>query len=132
MIKAILAATAAVASASVTACTQQTLFSIGQLSLTPDPPIVGQNSTLSITYSNPGPVVSAGKTTYSINYNGLPYSSTEDLCTTQVVCPIEVGKHTVVTSALWDGSLSGKISTTIHWYNEVGTELLCIQTLIRT
>ena len=117
--------------ATVAACTQTTKFSINSLSLTPDPPIVGQNSTLSITYTNPGPVVSAGTAKYSISYNGLPYSQTDDLCKA-TTCPIEVGEHTVVSSALWDGSLSGKISTTINWYDETGSNLLCVQTVIRT
>lgn len=122
-------AAAAAASASISSCgTGQ--FSLTSLQLTPDPPIVGQNVTMSVTFNNPGPLISAGTAKYAINYNGIPYSSTEDLCT-QIVCPIEIGERTEVSSNLWDGSLSGKITTQINWAAADGTLLACIQTVTR-
>ena len=136
MIRTVLACIAAGASAwrssvtSISSCgTGQ--FSLTTLQLTPDPPVVGQNVTMTVGFTNPGPTISAGTAKYSINYNGIPYSSTEDLCT-QVVCPIEIGQRTEVSSQLWDGSLSGKISSQITWSALDGTLLACIQTVTRT
>lgn len=121
----------ATASASISACGSNNLFTVNSMSLLPDPPIVGQNTTMTIIYTNPGPTVSGGSAKYSISYNGIPYAETDDLCT-QTTCPIEVGEHTIVSSALWDGSLSGKISTTIQWADQSGNPLICINTLIKT
>ena len=122
---------AATASASISTCGSNNLFTVSSLSLIPDPPIVGQNTTMSITYTNPGPVVTGGVSKYSVSYNGLPYSSTEDLCKA-TECPIEVGDHNVISSALWDGSLSGKISTTITWADQNNTPLMCILMVTKT
>ena len=123
-------ASASAASASISTCGSNNLFTVSSMSLTPDPPIVGQNTTMSITYTNPGPVVSAGTAKYSISYNGIPYSETDDLCT-QTTCPIEIGEHTITSSALWDGSLSGKIATTITWLDQTGAPLMCIYTVVK-
>jgi hypothetical protein len=127
---AITALLASTASASISTCGSNNLFTVNSMSLVPDPPIVGQNTTMTISYSNPGPVVTDGTAKYSISYNGLPYSSTDDLCKA-TECPIEVGEHTVISSALWDGSLSGKISTTIQWADQNNNPLMCINTLIK-
>lgn len=127
----ILAAAAASASASIAACSTVGRFTINSLSMFPDPPVTGQNVTMTFDYTNPGAVVAAGTAKYAISYNGIPYSSTEDLCT-QVPCPIETGEHVLTTSSLWDGSLSGKIATTITWADETGTQLLCVQVVTRT
>lgn len=118
------------ASASVSTCGTG-LFQLNSMSLTPDPPIKGQNSTLSITYTNPDSDITDGSVKYSFNYNGIPYSQSDTLCS-QVECPITTGEHTVTSSTLWDGSLSGKIATTIQWYDTTNTMLLCVQTIIRT
>jgi hypothetical protein len=130
MIRAVVAiVAAATVHASISSCgTGQ--FSLTGLQLTPDPPIVGQNVTMSVTFNNPGPAISAGTAKYAINYNGIPYSSTDDLCT-QIACPIEIGERTEVSSNLWDGSLSGKITSQINWAATDGTLLACIQTVTR-
>jgi len=126
---AIVAAAAGAVHASISSCgTGQ--FSLTSLQLTPDPPIIGQNVTMTVVFNNPGPVISAGTAKYAINYNGIPYSSTEDLCT-QIVCPIEIGERTEVSSNLWDGSLSGKITSQISWTAADGELLACIQTVTR-
>lgn len=130
MIRAIMTTLLATASASISTCGSNNLFSVSSMSLLPDPPIVGQNTTMSITYTNPGPIITGGSAKYSISYNGLPYSSTDDLCKA-TECPIEIGEHTVTSSALWDGSLSGKISTTITWADQRGNPLMCILTVIK-
>ena len=121
---------AGVASASISSCGTGA-FQINSMSLLPDPPIKGENTTMTITFTNPGDVVTAGVAKYSFNYNGLPYSESHDLCS-QTECPITTGEHIVTSSALWDGSLSGKLSTTIQWINPSNALLLCVQTLIRT
>jgi len=126
-----LLSSATATSASISTCGSNNLFTVNSMSLTPDPPIVGQNMTMSIYYTNPGPAITGGTAKYSISYNGLPYSSTDDLCKA-TECPIEIGEHTVISSALWDGSLSGKIATTIQWSDQTGAPLLCIYTLVRT
>jgi hypothetical protein len=121
---------AGVASASISSCAIGA-FQINSMSLLPDPPVIGQNTTMTITFTNPSDAVTAGVAKYSFNYNGIPYSETDDLCT-QTECPITTGEHTVTSSALWDGSLSGKLSTTIQWTDPSNTLLLCVQTLIRS
>jgi len=127
----ILLAAAAGASASIAPCSTAGRFTINSLSMLPDPPVVGQNVTMTFDYTNPGAPVAAGTAKYSISYNGIPYSSTEDLCT-QVPCPITAGEHVLRSSSLWDGSASGKIVTTITWADEAGAGLLCVQVMTRT
>ena len=130
MIRAIVAAAAAAtASASIAPCGGR--FIINSLSMLPDPPVIGQNVTMVFDYTNQGAAVAAGTAKYAISYNGIPYSSTEDLCT-QVPCPIETGEHVLTTSSLWDGSISGKLVTTITWADETGATLLCVQAITRT
>jgi hypothetical protein len=121
----------AATSASISTCGSNNLFTVNSMSLTPDPPIIGQNTTMSITYTNPGPAITGGTAKYSISYNGLPYSSTDDLCKA-TECPIEIGEHIVTSSALWDGSLSGKIATTIQWSDQTGAPLMCIQLITKS
>jgi hypothetical protein len=117
---------------SVTDCSKATaLFSITSLSLLPDPPVKGQNSTLFISMNVPSEVT-GGTVKYSVTYNFIPLSPTvEDLC--KVVpggCPVSPGKLDTVSSFPFDGSLSGSITFKIEWKDLYEAQLICV--LIKT
>jgi hypothetical protein len=112
--------------------TGTTLFTINSQGFQPNPPVVGENATLWIDYTVPdGTSVDAGTAKYSITLNGIPFpASKEDLCT-QVVCPLVPGTYNLTSASMWDGGVSGKIITTIQWYDSAGSELLCSKTTVR-
>lgn len=99
----------------------------------PDPPIIGENATLSFLYTVPSgyPDVSDGSAVYSISLNGIPFpSSTDPLCD-DVPCPITEGQHNLTSTNIWDGGVSGKVVSKIQWYDSQKTLLLCVQVTLR-
>ena len=110
----------------------KSVFTINSQDFQPNPPVVGENATLWIDYTVPeGVSVDAGSAKYSITLNGIPFpSTTEDLCT-QIDCPQVPGTYNITSSSIWDGGVSGKIISTIQWYDSAGTELLCSKTTMR-
>jgi hypothetical protein len=110
----------------------KSLFTINSQDFQPNPPVVGENATLWIDYTVPeGISVDSGSAKYSITLNGIPFPATKnDLCT-QIVCPQVSGTYNLTTISVWNGGVSGKIITTIQWYNSVGSELLCSKTTVR-
>jgi hypothetical protein len=100
---------------------------INSMSFQPDPPIKGQNSTLTLALTNPSDVL-GGTATYSIRYNFIPLMPTvEDLCT-QVPggCPIVKGPLNIVSSYPIDPSLSGTVVVQIEWKDTASLQLLCV------
>lgn len=100
---------------------------INSMSFQPDPPVKGQNSTLTLDLNVPTEIQS-GTATYSFTYNFLPLTPTvEDLCT-QVSsgCPILVGPLNLVSSYPIDPSLSGTIVAKIEWKDTANVQLLCV------
>jgi hypothetical protein len=121
------------ASAQVVDCgTASTLFTINSQDFQPNPPVLGENATLWIDYTVPdGISVDSGTAKYSITLNGIPFPATKnDLCT-QIVCPQVAGTYNLTTASIWEGGVSGKIITTIQWYDSAGKELLCSKTTVR-
>jgi hypothetical protein len=101
------------------------LFTMISQGFNPEPAVPGQDATLWFYYQVPdGLTVTAGTAKYSFSFNGIPFSPTvDDLCT-QVKCPLVPGIFNLSTTSTFP-SVSGKIISTIQWYNEDGALLLC-------
>jgi len=111
---------------SVQDCGVNSLFQIQSLSLSPDVPIVGQNSTLHSNY-HVVTEVKEGTTKYSCTLNGFPVvNEVADLCT-QTACPILAGDH-ADTSVVAVPDVKGTLVCTIKWLDVLSQELLCIKT----
>jgi len=111
---------------SVTDCDTSSLFKIRNLTLSPEKPIGGQNSTLYSTYEV-FTQVDAGTATYSCTLNGIPvFNNNYDLCT-QTPCPITVGVHNDI-SETQTPAVSGSLLCKIKWKDTSNNPLLCIQT----
>jgi hypothetical protein len=100
---------------------------INSMTFQPDPPVKGQNSTLTLALTNPSDIL-AGTATYSFTYNFLPLTpEVDDLCT-QVPggCPIKAGPLDLVSSYPIDPSLKGTIVAKIEWKDTANLQLLCV------
>ena len=124
----LLAASYAASLSSVSDCSKgASQVKINSMNFQPDPPVKGQNSTLTLDLSNPSDILS-GTATYSFTYNFIPLTPTvEDLCT-QVPegCPLKAGPLNLVSSYPIDPSLRGTIVAKIQWKNTANVELLCV------
>jgi hypothetical protein len=124
----LLAASYAASLSSVSDCSKgASQIKINSMSFQPDPPVKGQNSTLTLDLSNPSDVL-AGTATYSFTYNFIPLTPTvEDLCA-QVPggCPIKAGPLDLVSSYPIDSSLRGTIVAKIQWKDTANVQLLCV------
>jgi hypothetical protein len=74
--------------------------------------------------------ITGGTAYYSATLNGLgPYTSQEALCDATAKsndpCPLGVGAHNQVSST--QNTLSGKIVTTVEWYDDAGARILCAE-----
>jgi hypothetical protein len=107
-------------------------FTLLDQGFSPDPPSVGDNTTLWFYYQVPeGVSVNDGTAEYKITFNGIPFpASTDPLCT-QVTCPLYPGIYNLSSSSIWDGGLSGKIVSRISWYDTAKTLLLCSELTVR-
>lgn len=132
MILAVLAMIAGSTAQVVDCGTAATVFTINSQDFQPNPPVLGENATLWIDYTVPdGISVGSGTAKYSITLNGIPFPATKDDLCTQIECPQVPGTYNLTSASIWDGGLSGKIITTIQWYDSGGTELLCSKSTIR-
>jgi len=113
--------------ATVSDCSKgESLFTLTSMSLTPDPPVRGQNSTLRLSMNVPEQVTN-GTATYTVTYNFLPLRPTvDDLCDTTVPCPIAPGNLDTVSSYPFDNALSGSLVVRINWNDLTGRSLLCV------
>lgn len=110
-------------------CGVSSEFQITSLSLSPEIPVIGQNSTLFSNYHVPSEIT-GGTTKYSCVYNGIPVvSETDDLCT-QTTCPIVAGDH-ADKSVITVPDIKGKLSCTIKWLDVAEKELMCIKTVFQ-
>ncbi len=116
----------------VSDCNEQSIFHINSQDFQPNPPRVGENATLWIDYTVPDGIdIESGTAKYSVSLNGIPFApTTEDLCT-QITCPQVPGTYNITSSSIWNGGISGKVTSTIQWYNQNNTELLCSRTTFR-
>lgn len=101
------------------------LFTLISQGFSPEPPVPGQDATLWFYYQVPdGLTVTAGTAKYSIIFNGIPFSPTvTDLCT-QVTCPLVPGIFNLTSTSQFP-SVSGKLVSTIQWYDTNDSLLLC-------
>ena len=108
------------------------VFKFGTASLLPDPVIPGENSTLSLSCTIPdGVTVTGGLAEYRIVFNGIPFSpTTQDLCS-QVTCPLVSGPYSNTTTTVFPTGVSGKLVTSIRWYNEKSVLLYCLETTVK-
>jgi len=124
----LLAASYAASLSSVSDCSKgASQIKINSMSFLPDPPVKGQNSTLTLDLNNPSNIL-GGTARYSITYNFIPLTpEVNDLCS-QVSggCPIKTGPLNVVSSYPIDPSLRGTIGVKIEWKDTANLQLLCI------
>jgi hypothetical protein len=108
------------------------VFKFLTASLTPDPVVKGQDATLSLSCQIPdGVTVTGGTAQYGFTFNGIPFSpTTEDLCS-QVACPLVPGLYSNSTTTPFP-DVSGKIITTIKWFDETKRLLYCLETTVKT
>ncbi len=122
------------ASSTITDCGKgATKFLIDGLAYWPDPPIPGQNGTLSFLYTVPDGMdpITDGSAKYSLALNGIPFpASTDPLCD-DVPCPIVPGTFNLTSTSEFPTGVSGKITTKIQWYDTANTELLCVDLTVR-
>jgi len=118
--------------ASIINCgTPMTKFMIQSLSQSPIDVIKsGENLTLNLFYTNYETILS-GSTTTSVTYNFIPLNPTIAPLCDSILCPLEPGTHDGSTSAVFPSGLSGTVSTTIRWKNDVNEELLCIRSTLK-
>lgn len=119
--------------ATVSDCAPGTsVFTIQAAYLTPAEVVPGAPVTLHLEWDVPhDTVITAGKATYDVSINGLPFpSSTEDVCS-QFPCPLEPGSYVNETVSTWPTGISGKVDSIMRWYDEAGALLLCLETVAR-
>lgn len=119
--------TAVLSANTVKDCSSGTsLFKFTSGSLTPDPVIPGQDSSITINAQIPDGVnVTDGTAKYTFTLNGIPFpSETNPLCG-QVACPLLPGPYTNTTTSVFPSGVSGKVTTRIQWYDTSNTLLLC-------
>jgi hypothetical protein len=110
------------------------LFQINALGFWPDPPTPGENATISFLYTVPDgtPTIPDGTATYGVTLNGIPFPASSDpLCDDTHNCPIVPGQYNLTSTDVFPTGVSGKIVTTINWYDLAKTLLLCVQTTVR-
>jgi hypothetical protein len=103
------------------------LFQITKLTL--DPPssvMAGQNVSLGLIYNSPQTVYN-GTVKNSVTYNFIPLSPTVSSLCDSTDCPITVGQHDGSSSYPMPTGLSGNLKSQIVWYDDAGTQLLCIE-----
>lgn len=122
------------ASSTITDCGKTNAkFTIDGLAYWPDPPVPGQNGTLSFLYTVPDgtETITEGTVKYSLALNGIPFpASTDPLCD-DVPCPIVPGTFNLTSTSEFPTGVSGKITTKIQWYDTSNTQLLCVDLTVR-
>jgi hypothetical protein len=101
-------------------------------SLTPDPVVPGQDSSLTINAQIPDGVnITDGTATYGFTLNGIPFPSSSDPLCSQVECPLLPGPYSNTTVSVFPTGVSGKIVSKIQWYDTSNTLLLCTEITTR-
>lgn len=118
---------AAASQNSVTDCSSGTsVFKFTSGSLTPNPVVPGQDSSLTINAQIPDGVnITDGTAQYSVTLNGIPFPGETDPLCSQVTCPLLPGPYTNTTTSVFPTGVSGKIVSTIKWYDTNKNLLLC-------
>jgi hypothetical protein len=118
-------------SASTKNCNTNSVFSLDSAIFTPESPVAGDNTTLTISYTNPGSPVSGGTATNKVSLNYIPLSPTEQPLCENTVCPIPTGTTTQSSSSAWP-DVKGLVVMTLQWTDDAGQSLLCVQVNINS
>ena len=97
--------------------------------LSTDTPTIGQNVTTTFDFDLDVPIID-GTAYYSATLNGLgPFTSQAPLCDETAKagdsCPLLPGHHHQESTS--ENTISGKVVTTISWYDQQGAEILCTE-----
>ena len=127
MLKALAIIVAAAANSARDCSSGTSVFKFLTASLTPDPVVRGKDATISLSCQIPdGVTVTSGTAQYSFSFNGIPFSpTTEDLCS-QVECPLLPGLYSNSTISTFP-DVSGKVVSTIKWFDTDQTLLYCLE-----
>ena len=92
-----------------------------------DAPKQGEKVSTTFDFDLDAPII-GGTAYYSATLNGLgPFTSQASLCDetakTNDPCPLGVGHHHQVSTA--ENTVTGKVVTTITWYDTAGSQILC-------
>lgn len=111
----------------------KSLFQVNALGFWPDPPVTGQDTSISFLYTvPPGVNITSGTANYDVSLNGISFpTTTDDLCVDSKNCPLVPGTYNLTSTDVWDGGVSGKIVSKISWYDAAKTLLLCAQMTFR-
>lgn len=105
-------------------------FQLTRLELFPDPPSPGEEVFMAVEFENPGQAVESGSAKRSVTLNGLPVvDETVALCPDATTCPLTTGFNNRSATSTWP-DVTGKVVSTIRWYDESAAELLCIKTSV--
>jgi len=106
---------------------RKTRFVLNAVSLSPVNPSPNDAVTLHLDYTvPPGTLVTEGEAKYSATYNFIPLTPTVEPLCSSIPCPLGPGRYTNSTVSTWPSGLTGSLTTTIRWSDEVATSLLCI------
>ncbi len=96
--------------------------------MNPTTAIGGQLTDLYLDYTVPEDVyIYDGTSIITYTFNGLPFTPTTGPLCGQIPCPLVPGTYINNTQSTWPEGVSGKIITTVSWFDVNNTELLCFQ-----
>jgi hypothetical protein len=105
-------------------------FQLTALDFQPAAPAPGDSVFMTVEFQNPGSEVTDGKARRTVTLNGLPVvDETVALCGEATTCPLTAGFNNRSAASSWP-DVTGKIVSTIRWYDPAGAELLCIKTAV--
>jgi hypothetical protein len=111
----------------VTDCSSSnSLFKIEEVRFVPTNPKAGENTTLYLTYNNPGLPLADGTATTSVKYSFIPLTPTVQPLCKNTNCPILTGQVEQASSSLWP-DIKGTVTIKSVWADLNGNELLCFQ-----
>jgi len=117
-------------SVQVSNCDPNSVFNVVDLSVTPTVPVKNENITVHTVYTVPAEV-SAGVSSFSCSFNGIPFTPTvDDLCK-ETGCPISVGEHDEYSSVTVP-NIGGKIVCDMKWMDsDQSVMFLCLRTTLK-
>jgi hypothetical protein len=133
LLRALTALTVAASAAlgTITSCGSPTArIHLTRLDLFPDPPTSGEDVFMAVEFENPGAPVTYGTARRTVSLNGLPVvDETVALCPDATTCPLTTGFNNRSATTSWP-DVTGKVVSTVRWYDESAAELLCIKTSV--
>lgn len=117
-------------SVQVSNCDPNSVFTVVDLSVSPTVPVKNENITVHTVYTVPAEV-SAGTSSFSCSFNGIPFTPTvDDLCK-ETGCPISVGNHDEYSSVTVP-DIGGKIVCDMKWMDsDQSVSYLCLRTTLK-